>query len=453
MMKTRGVSGTSTPEELADEALDPLSILRNFTRNVQEMADVKKMLSDRKEKNYVPLMEGDKLRIGHHLLDSRGPIALKGKKDKPFCLLAIWLMMLHEEHYGKYIAVCSKLEVDHVTLNIRTALSAYMKGETETCKLLDQALLEQQTADRKARREKRQDSELMGGLAEEPVVIPGETKQIKDWGINEIMRNEKPLVDTNTLIEIRGNKTLADVVNVFKRAEAELKKAEEEEKQTKSNSKRKPEPSSSRDNHGKKRPREDEQQPKPKPEVKGAGVLAPNPASNPLEDRAVPIIIVPEALTSMFNMYNIQQFLQKGEYVTVEEGKQHQAKKPNTICINRKSVLNPKENARWLIVDDVTKLKPDDWRRVVSVIVAGPTWQFKKWPSHLKTSAEWFGHALGVHFYFDDELPKPTVKDWNVVCKPLNKIKRYLDRGVSLWMWDKVDEFLAINNKERRLFY
>jgi parafibromin len=34
----------------------------------------------------------------------------------------------------------------------------------------------------------------------------------------------------------------------------------------------------------------------------------------------------------------------------------------------------------YKVVDNVTTMTPDHWDRVVACFVAGPEWQFKKWP-------------------------------------------------------------------------
>jgi hypothetical protein len=55
----------------------------------------------------------------------------------------------------------------------------------------------------------------------------------------------------------------------------------------------------------------------------------------------------------------------------------------------------------YLIIDNPTKLKPEDWERVVAVISIGKDWQFKGWK--WSTPVELFSHVkrvicpLGTH--------------------------------------------------------
>jgi len=165
----------------------------------------------------------------------------------------------------------------------------------------------------------------------------------------------------------------------------------------------------------------------------------------------VPIIICPKALTSVINMFNSKEFLEDCTFIPAEDQKIKYPVRPPLHKFERQSVLNPKKNVPWHIIDDVTHLRPDDWRRVVAVVVLGKEWQFKGWPT--KSPAEWFHQAEGFHFYFDDQRPAPAVLNWNVTCMPLSKIKRYTDRSVVMDVWKKIEEFLAVNNKTRQLIY
>lgn len=438
-------------EDQGGEDLDPLSILRKFTRNKSNMIRVKQIFDEGAGRGdyFVPLMEGEMLRIGPHLLDAYGPVALKSKagNTKPYCLLAVWLMMLHEKSYGKYVADCGKHRVASIAHVIQSAFAPYMRGEEETCKYLDQALLEQQTADRKARRDKRQDGQV-AGLTEESNVAAA-PKETKDWDINDIIRAERTTVDRNTLLEITGNKDLLAVLEIYRRAD-------QEEAERLINERKRQQPDQRNGNghggHGvpskmhhtpgnHKRPRSGRDRPSPS---KSNGVVS-------AEKLRIPIIVVPEALTSMVNMYNVKDFLENGEFLPVDEAKAKNPKKPSVITIERKSNIDPSKNAKWEIMDDVSKLTPDEWRRVVGVIVTGVNWQFKKWP--YSTTAEWFQHATGFYFHYDDERPKPVIATWTVSSKPLSKIKRYLDQGVSREVWNELDEFVSIHNKHRKLFH
>jgi hypothetical protein len=49
----------------------------------------------------------------------------------------------------------------------------------------------------------------------------------------------------------------------------------------------------------------------------------------------------------------------------------------------RAVIVNKKRGAEtrmYKVVDNVTTMTPDHWDRVVACFVAGPEWQFKKWP-------------------------------------------------------------------------
>lgn len=70
--------------------------------------------------------------------------------------------------------------------------------------------------------------------------------------------------------------------------------------------------------------------------------------------------------------------------------------KPSKEVITRQVSSNGsqggvKKTYDYLIIDNPTRLKPEDWERVVAVVSVGKDWQFKgwKWPSPV----ELFSHV------------------------------------------------------------
>jgi parafibromin len=91
-----------------------------------------------------------------------------------------------------------------------------------------------------------------------------------------------------------------------------------------------------------------------------------------------PIIIIPSSPNSLITMYNAKDILQDLKFVTQEEKKASGAQRDNEVLLQRKKDGNT--TVPYRIVDNVGKLTPQDWSRVVAVFVLGPQWQFKGWP-------------------------------------------------------------------------
>lgn len=77
-------------------------------------------------------------------------------------------------------------------------------------------------------------------------------------------------------------------------------------------------------------------------------------------------------------MYNAKDVLQDLRFVTTEEKKSHGCTRENDLLLQRRKDGNV--TVPYRVIDNPTKLTPQEWTRVVAVFVMGPAWQFKGWP-------------------------------------------------------------------------
>ena len=91
-----------------------------------------------------------------------------------------------------------------------------------------------------------------------------------------------------------------------------------------------------------------------------------------------PIIIIPSSPNSLITMYNAKEILQDLRFITTEEKKSLGSQRENEILLQRRKDGNL--TVPYRVVDQPSKLTPQDWSRVVAVFVLGPAWQFKGWP-------------------------------------------------------------------------
>lgn len=78
--------------------------------------------------------------------------------------------------------------------------------------------------------------------------------------------------------------------------------------------------------------------------------------------RGTPVIIIPNAPTSLINMYNVAAFLQEDQFVPPAEAraKYGGAPKPTKVTIQRKDSRG--NTCKYYIFDDVSHLqKREDW--------------------------------------------------------------------------------------------
>lgn len=91
-----------------------------------------------------------------------------------------------------------------------------------------------------------------------------------------------------------------------------------------------------------------------------------------------PIIIIPATNTSLITMYNAKEILQDLRFVSTNEKKAQGCTRENELLLQRRKDGNV--TVPYRVIDNPSKLTPQDWHRVVAVFVMGPQWQFKGWP-------------------------------------------------------------------------
>eukprot|EP01138_Halocafeteria_seosinensis_P013350 gb/GECG01013636.1/.p1 GENE.gb/GECG01013636.1/~~gb/GECG01013636.1/.p1 ORF type:complete len:417 (+),score=37.97 gb/GECG01013636.1/:1-1251(+) len=138
-----------------------------------------------------------------------------------------------------------------------------------------------------------------------------------------------------------------------------------------------------------------------------------------------PMIIVPNSLTSLINLYNIRPLLVEGKFIPPDEARQSAGTgaKPAYITIRRED--NRGVEMLYRVVDNADKLGSSDWNKVVAIFAHGPEWQFKGWKWGQKDGptvgpAEIFSRCYGFHVHYDNCEVHPNIKKWNVVPLPVS---------------------------------
>jgi hypothetical protein len=112
----------------------------------------------------------------------------------------------------------------------------------------------------------------------------------------------------------------------------------------------------------------------------------------------VPIIVVPSAVSSVINMYNVKSLLENGVFEHGEFVRNAKASattgvaatKESLITLSKASFYDASKSVKFQVLDDVTKLREEDWARVVAVFASGAAWQFSNWPKRWPNPAAIF---------------------------------------------------------------
>jgi parafibromin len=185
-------------------------------------------------------------------------------------------------------------------------------------------------------------------------------------------------------------------------------------------------------------------------------------AANPLgksprskKESRVPIIIIPSAPTSNITMWNARDFLQDFRFVPSADKKKVGNKKESEFVVIRKKpdpTHGGSVSIPYLIMDNPTKLHPQDWKRVVAVFVAGQSWQFKGWPGLTSDGSpvNIFAKIKAFHLKFEEAVLEPNIHKWDVQILTVSKLKRHLDKVAGMKFWEMLDKVLVKNFQHLR---
>lgn len=151
------------------------------------------------------------------------------------------------------------------------------------------------------------------------------------------------------------------------------------------------------------------------------------------------IIIVPNSLSSLINIFNAKSFLREGIFKAVQSSQLDLNKKPKMEMFTRR--VNG-QDIHYKIIDDTKILTNDDWQRVVAVFVTGQLWQIKayKWSN----PTELFHHIPGFHLMMEGSTINPDIASWNCKILKLNQFKEHVNASASTDFWMRVDDFVRL---------
>ncbi|XP_020815527.1 parafibromin [Drosophila serrata] len=157
-----------------------------------------------------------------------------------------------------------------------------------------------------------------------------------------------------------------------------------------------------------------------------------------------PIIVVPAALTSLINLYNAKQLLQEMRYVSVDQVRKSGVQPTEEVVLER---LVQGELVRYRVIDNVKRLKPEEWQHVAAVFAMGPQWQFKGWP-HGGDPVAIFHEVCAFHLHFKNTAPSKELRNLKVNMLALPQHERHLDCGIMKEFWEKLDHHIAVRAKQ-----
>ncbi|KAG8348828.1 putative RNA pol II accessory factor Cdc73 family C terminal [Trypanosoma vivax] len=170
-----------------------------------------------------------------------------------------------------------------------------------------------------------------------------------------------------------------------------------------------------------------------------------------------PIILVPASVSSILQLFNIAEFLERGVYVDPptlfvdpETGAVNvKESKPANVTVSPGSFLDPDKYTvafrTFRVLDDPRQVK--DWKHVCACIVDGKEWQFRDWfphePGPIPVSVL-FQRVCGFLPYFEEEKLPKALHEWHVQPLALNRrvVKAHAHILQASIFWEHLYTFL-----------
>jgi parafibromin len=98
------------------------------------------------------------------------------------------------------------------------------------------------------------------------------------------------------------------------------------------------------------------------------------------------------------------------------------------------------------IVDNpATRLKKDEWDRVVAVICQGASWQFKGW--RYSDPVDLFSRTFGFYVGLEGAAVPNELQGWNVKTGKVSRDRRGMDDVCLASFWNGLEEFMSVHKQ------
>ncbi|CAG8593200.1 11793_t:CDS:2 [Ambispora gerdemannii] len=152
-----------------------------------------------------------------------------------------------------------------------------------------------------------------------------------------------------------------------------------------------------------------------------------------------PIIMVSPSPRAMVGIYNAKDFFQDSSFIENEQKRSlHTASKPTLVEFTYKE-------RKYEIADLADTLRPEDWDRVVGVVVDGNDWQFKHWK--WQSTEEIFKKVRAFHFKYSHQPTIDNVLRWGKSVQVINISRdfRHKDAEAHQAFWDALETHIYLN--------
>lgn len=172
------------------------------------------------------------------------------------------------------------------------------------------------------------------------------------------------------------------------------------------------------------------------------------PSETRHKDRTgVPIIIIPNAPSSLITLFNVKEWLERSRFVMPADAKAAATSKPSSVMVSFQ-FEGGDQPTQFMIIDAPSMLSSSDWNRVVAAVVLGNTWQFKGWK--WTSPVDIFSNLVGFYVQWDDVQSDPVIGQWNVRRINISRSRRHLDSTSVLEFWHHLGQSMKGKGRHSR---
>ena len=348
--------------------------------------------------------EGQQLVFGNRKFHVKTPTRIKKGDSGHYDLGAVWFWVCCSRASGaaEYLRGAQQNGVETINFGDREAVKKYVTGETETIPQLDSAPVPAAPAPAAYARQQRQEQQ-QPATSFEAVLARSGAHDIAWRKYEDVVKREIVLQDRCNILSV-SNKNFKTLLSTL---------ASEEKKRA---------TNSSESSRARKIRR---------------------------VSRGPILIVVPATFSACINMYNAQDFFDKGTYTSPQDARKKNPVKPEAVFFSHR--MSSGKKIDFKVIDAAETLNRDQYSNIGATIMQGADWQFADW--HWKNPATIFNKSRGFYFHKEQVPPHKNTKIWNVEIMMINTHavnprKKRLDTLLWRKFWTHAEDFLRKHKPE-----
>ncbi|EGV62835.1 accessory factor associated with RNA polymerase II [Yamadazyma tenuis] len=154
-----------------------------------------------------------------------------------------------------------------------------------------------------------------------------------------------------------------------------------------------------------------------------------------------PIILLSPSTSALLSLSNIKAFLEEARFIDPTTNSLPKPANGITVIERKSDKLHPAAH-KITVVDNVDFFtKPEYWDRVVGIFTTGQSWQFNKYK--YSNPDVLFQKYPGFYMCYQSDVVPKQIKDWNIRQVRVDRDKRFRDKMIVNDFWNDLERILV----------